>query len=267
MAAKREAANRTSRRTGFSIVLREKNTVVRGEAAWALGEIGAAAESVVPALIQALGDAEEFVREKASAALAKIGRVAVPSLIDATRRLASVKHQAAVMQVLLEIDANSVVNANSAGEEANADLSDEDQQTLDLFADVNPKRFLSLLQTYWCIGLVERDVMESANLAKGYAKLHEKLELLEAKFDSTPVNVSIGYIRETCLEKLAELFSCKPFSNIWSAEEVNPDLRIEERVGNRIHGRWTPRARKAWSYVNRFLTLRGWLPEIKRFDG
>jgi HEAT repeat protein len=45
---------------------------VRGNTAWALGEIGPKAAPAVPALSQALNDEEERVREKAAQALQRI---------------------------------------------------------------------------------------------------------------------------------------------------------------------------------------------------
>jgi HEAT repeat protein len=63
--------------------LRDSEEAVRARAAWLLGQIGAGAIEVVPALIVALQDQSEAVRRSAGEALATIGTKAVPALIAA----------------------------------------------------------------------------------------------------------------------------------------------------------------------------------------
>ena len=68
--------------------LKHANVENRIHAAYALGEIGPSARPAVPALAEALRDAEPVVQEWAADALAKIGPgagAAVPALIDALR--------------------------------------------------------------------------------------------------------------------------------------------------------------------------------------
>jgi HEAT repeat protein len=57
----------------------DSDWVVRGEAADALAEIGNSPEAARTALVQALGDTDEHVRKRASAAIKKLGISVVPS--------------------------------------------------------------------------------------------------------------------------------------------------------------------------------------------
>jgi HEAT repeat protein len=69
-------------------VLSSRDPYVRGFAVWSLGELGAAAEPAVPALVAALRD-EDDVPGVAAQALAKIGpaaRAAVPALLEVLGR-------------------------------------------------------------------------------------------------------------------------------------------------------------------------------------
>lgn len=59
------------------------NWMVRYSAAIALGRIGASNEEVVPALINALRDKDEYVSSEAADSLGKMGKMAVPNLINA----------------------------------------------------------------------------------------------------------------------------------------------------------------------------------------
>ncbi|AMV24080.1 Tetratricopeptide repeat protein [Gemmata sp. SH-PL17] len=128
----------------------------------------------------------------------------------------------------------------------------------------NPlSEWLVKLQVFWCIGMLDRDALESTDLALGYKQLASKLKNSNPQFAHIPLPRSIGYIRENCLADLESYFNCLPFSDsAWSGEEQQSALRIEGWVGSRAHGRWTPRARKAWIYVNRFLKLQGLRPTI-----
>ena len=65
--------------------LQDKNESIRASAAYALGDIGSAAQDAVPALTQALRDESTWVRRHATEALGLIGQPAqntVPALID-----------------------------------------------------------------------------------------------------------------------------------------------------------------------------------------
>ena len=65
--------------------LQDKNESIRASAAYALGDIGSAAQEAVPALTQALPDESTWVRRHATEALGLIGQSAqntVPALID-----------------------------------------------------------------------------------------------------------------------------------------------------------------------------------------
>ena len=61
------------------------NERIRSASAAALGRIGSAALKAIPALIAALGDADEGVRRNSATALGQIGSAAVPALIAALR--------------------------------------------------------------------------------------------------------------------------------------------------------------------------------------
>ncbi len=65
--------------------LSDTSAQVRRKAAYALGRIDADPDQVVGALVTALGDPDEDVRQSAQAALPKLGKTAVPHLIEAMK--------------------------------------------------------------------------------------------------------------------------------------------------------------------------------------
>ena len=66
-------------------LLEDGDLQVRCRAAWALGEMGPAAETAIPALVEALRDKDGLVRCYVASALAKIGPAAVPILTELLR--------------------------------------------------------------------------------------------------------------------------------------------------------------------------------------
>jgi HEAT repeat protein len=69
-------------------VLKDKDALLRGRAADALGNLSASAKAAVPALIEALQDEEDYVRTEAAQALGDIGKAAqaaVPALVAALK--------------------------------------------------------------------------------------------------------------------------------------------------------------------------------------
>jgi HEAT repeat protein len=70
----------------LAAVLHEQDdAIVRQRAVVALGEIGPAARTAVPALIGILKDSVNHLDEQAGEALVRIGPAAVPALIEATK--------------------------------------------------------------------------------------------------------------------------------------------------------------------------------------
>jgi HEAT repeat protein len=65
--------------------LSDPSAQVRRKAAYALGRIDADPDKVVGALITALGDPDEDVRQSAQSSLPKLGKAAVPNLIEAMK--------------------------------------------------------------------------------------------------------------------------------------------------------------------------------------
>ena len=85
--------------TGLIPILKEKDSDVRRAAARVLGEIGPAAKTAVPALIEMVGDADAKVRYAALTALAKIGPASpevVPAIVKALQDKDQVVRSAAL---------------------------------------------------------------------------------------------------------------------------------------------------------------------------
>ena len=60
----------------------------------------------------------------------------------------------------------------------------------------------------------------------------------------------------TIIKSLVNLFKCEPFnSQAWSANEGNPVLRDGSCGRSGKETRWTPRARTAWLYLDRYFQL------------
>jgi hypothetical protein len=212
-------------------------------AARVLGKLGPEALHVIPNLIEALrGDRKEPRYQAARTALIAFGRFAVPDLLRALE-------QATELEPVLLVPCQ------------------EDEHILAWFAAVDLAHYLKHLQVFWCIGIVEQAAFESAGQAVGYGKLTQQLRQLAPQFNLIRLPTSITYVSGTCLPNLDGLFDREPFySASWSEQERGLPLRDEFWNGDRQESCWTPKARTAWGYVDRFLTLRALLPVIKSPD-
>ena len=142
----------------------------------------------------------------------------------------------------------------------------EDEQILGWFKDVTMNNYRDALQVFWCIGLIEGDAMKSAERALGWGSLSKRLrDDLDPRFKLVKLPTSIKFLSVTCVPDLDGLFDRDPFySNAWTEEERPLPLRtVSTKKGERPQSRWTHKTWKAWQYVDRFLTLRNLLPEIK----
>jgi hypothetical protein len=212
-------------------------------------------------LISSLKDRE--LRKTSMEILERIGSLWIPNLKIICRQADPEVREAAI-QILAKIDPNAF-HPDSIKRE----LTAEEKQIVGWFESVNVelKECLQPLQVFWCIGVVDREAFLSGTLASGINKLPERLSQLKPTFNCLPLPLSSGYIRNTCLEILSSLFNQNPFLGAaWSDDEQMSHLRIERGVGKKKWGIWSPRARKAWHYVDRFLTLRGLLPQIMALE-
>ncbi len=95
--------------------LRDRSATVRRAAAWALGELelrpSSGLLSLAQALIAALRDRDSEVREAAVRALGKIGRPAVPPLLEALRSRQAQRSRPMIIAALKEIADRSAVPA------------------------------------------------------------------------------------------------------------------------------------------------------------
>ncbi len=183
----------------------------------------------------------------------------------AERRHKENRQQAA--KLLMEISMGPIVQeAIESGRQPI--LSEEDQRILMWFQDVDLTEYLTPLQVYWCIGQADRDAIESEGRAIGYGKLERRLKQLQPTFAQVRLFISNGYIRDSCLGVVYALLDKEPFySNAWTDEERRMEFRAPYPSGGRGGGRWTRRARKAFHYVDRFLSIMKYLPQITVTQG
>jgi len=225
----------------------------------ALGEIGAPA---TPALIEALKDADDEVRIRAANTLKRIGQPAIPGLKSA-RQHPDPNIRAAVLRILADLAPEDLIGGPGGLDSTSSTRTEEDERILAWFKDVHPKEYLEPLQLYWCIGQADRAAFESAGRALGYDRLQKRLKRLQPTFGKKRLNISNGYIRKSCLDLLDCLFDNEPFySNAWSDEERELALRVEYYWGGRKESSWTHKARTALHYVDRYLSIKEWLPDM-----
>jgi HEAT repeat protein len=234
------------------------------EAACALVSIGGPASTAAsPTLIAALIDSRPDIRLRATEALKKLGSTAVPALEEARILHPDPKTRLAVFPVLAELAPEKVLVEGAACEPNHPHPIPDDDRILSLFKDLDANHYLTIFQVFWCIGCVDRNAIESAGVALAYDKLQRQLRALDPHFHHHRLPTSISYIRETCLIHLETLFVRPPFRlSTPSDPESGLRLRREFNRGKRVHGRWTPEARTAWSYIDRFLSLTECLPVI-----
>ena len=118
--------------------LADRNATARQEAAEALGQIGPAAKPAVGALIAALGDADDAVRDAAAEALAVFGKDAVGPLTAALKHTdASVRRGAAAALGHMGPDARDAVPALIAMVKNDAD-SDVREAVVPALGSIGP---------------------------------------------------------------------------------------------------------------------------------
>jgi hypothetical protein len=236
---------------------------------------GIGSEAVPVLLAHAESSSHPRLWETVESVLLSMGEEARPALLHASdtsgpavallaRRLLRSFDEEAQAEALAEQELTEV---NSGVHATGVPVSAEDERILTWFKDVDLTQFLTPLQLFWCIGQVDRAAMESAGRALGYSRLHKRLKELQPTFTQKRLPKSIGYIRERCLEVVDGLFDKEPFySNAWSDIERGLALRAEYLWGDRKESCWTQKSRKAWGYVDRFLSVNRLLPEMTVAD-
>jgi hypothetical protein len=148
---------------------------------------------------------------------------------------------------------------------------EDDEHILALFRDVNLEEYLTSLQVFWYIGCVDRAAMQSAGPAMGVKKLTAMRESLKPNFRHYELPWNVAYFSETLYKKLDFLFGRPPFaSHAWPEAEreqlLRKDFERKSRHNTRGKGRdekqWTTKAWRAWKYINRFLIIKGLLPQL-----
>ena len=278
---------------GLATALRDPDLSVVFEVMTALGSIGAPSPEVLEGLVHFLDNVNSPFCGTAMSALTSIGSFA-PPVLGAIRRVATSTfsfdatqpvglgddddyraesysraerqhkwNRQQAVDLLAQIPLEVLVEDAAATATQKPVLSVEDERILGWFNEVDMTQYLVSLQVFWCIGYVEREAIESAGPALGWHKLNARLVRLNPQFTFAPLPTGVTYLREECIPSVDGLFDREPFhSNAWSDEEQGLELRKESMLKNRPQGIWTPKAQTAWGYVDRFLTLRGWLPAI-----
>jgi hypothetical protein len=233
-----------------------------------LSRIGKPVELIAPILVEALGKESKILRKVCASALHKMGDASVPWLakgMESTNGFV----RARATKILAKSHPDVFTQDNVSADPNIAILSAEDRQIVDWFSTIELGEYLNHLQLFWCIGLVDREALHSAKNALGYENLIMKLREQNPRFNEVELRFSNGYIRHGCLADLEGLFDREPFySEAWDADEIEPELRLGfgGKKGQTSYSRWTPKARKAWHYVDRFLTIRRLLPTIEKTE-
>lgn len=245
-------------------LLRHRDPFIRRWIAEAFGEMGEEATEAIPELIDVLTSPEEEdgVLVAVSDTLVQIGEKAVPALIDAGRHPED-QVRTRVLRVLAQINPVPLIEGVMEPEAALIVHSDEDQQILRWFDQIY-QTHLKLIQVFWCIGMFDHAALMVQGKAMGYRELEKRLEEQEAKnpsFKMLSLPKKESTLRFVCFPSLEEIFNAKPFQpDAWSEKETMPDLKKKNKEGTNLS--WTSRGRKAWEYVDRFLTIRTLLPPI-----
>lgn len=140
-----------------------------------------------------------------------------------------------------------------------------DEYLLAWFRTLDLGVWLQHLYLFWFIGTIEHDALMTNGHALGLARLERclKHELSESKCVAD-LHFSQSHIRKA-LEELESLFNMTPFPEwAWATSERCPDFRATLMNGNRQESRWTPRARRVWLLIDRFLTLADLKPTRNR---
>lgn len=229
----------------------------RWDARFPLRAIG---KEAVPYLLDILRHdrASAEMRGHVADTLEMIGKNAVPDLMAAWKDETGIIHYEAA-RILMRIDPDLIAGTSLKNEPARED----DERLLRWFDEFNLKDYQTDLQVFWCVGYVDREALQSAGTALGLKRLSQRLSEIDPHFKRKRLPRSIGYLRETCFESIYGLFDKEPFrSEAWSPEERTLEIRPGVKYKERDESRWTPKAWKAWQYVDRFLRMRKLLPTI-----
>lgn len=203
-------------------------------------------------------DPDPEPRRRAAKMLERIGSEAVPGLVAVWKDETDVIRNEAA-KILVQINPDLIVGIPLKNEPPGED----DERLLRWFDEFNLKDYQTDLQVFWCVGYVDREALQSAGTALGLKRLSQRLSEIDPHFKRKRLPRSIGYLRETCFESIYGLFDKEPFrSEAWSPEERTLEIRPGVKYKERDESRWTPKAWKAWQYVDRFLRMRKLLPTI-----
>lgn len=222
-------------------------------------------QDAVPYLLDALrrGHTNRRIRGHVAQALERIGKDAIPDLMALWKdETGVIRYEAA--RILAQIDPDLIVGIPFNTEP----LSEDDERLLRWFEQIDMTEYQTKVQVFWCVGYIDKEAIQSAGMALGLKRLSKRLREIDPIFKRDLLPVSIGYLRETCFQGINKLFNNEPFcSEAWAPEERTLGIRSEVKYKERREPCWTPKAWKAWQYVDRFLRLQKLLPTIINEDG
>jgi HEAT repeat protein len=212
------------------------------------------ADRAVPAVLQLLENGNEKLRQECIKTLEVISsRFSIPNLLNRSQRD---ELNGFTIRLFRQPEANPALDENP--------LSLEDERILKWFGEIKLQKYLGWLQLFWCIGKFDHVALMGLGKAMGTRDLEtalKKQERLNPRFKKLALAIKENTIRLHCIPALETLFNVSPFQpDAWSKDEQMADFRTQKKLGTNPF--WTPRGRKAWEYVDRFLTIRELLPPI-----
>ncbi len=230
---------------------------LRASAVGAIAGMGHLRTRAISAFAACVADDDLMRRYRSIEILKSLGvaaREAAPALLRALND-PSLNTRDAAAQALVEIGIY----------ESDLGLSEEDRRLIGWFKTVAIADHLQLLQVFWCVGVLEGDALLQCGDAMGYGKENIVLQHIKSKGAMSDLPVGESYLK-AMYEQLATMFNVAPFSNeAWDPTESCPDFRVERMRGKRVESQWTPRARRAWQYIDRFLEMSRLKPRFIHF--
>jgi internalin A len=161
-------------------------------------------------------------------------------------------------------------------------LLPDEEQVLEWLDELNPSDWLECLKVYWCIGQADKEALLRCGEAMGFGQLTRAIENVVAKqYAVGELSLRYSSLRKN-IQRMEDLFCHESCPAVWTEDERRPVVevadegagvrkkkrakgtplfrRVTEEQGKKAWSEWTPRARKVWVFVCRYLERRGVMP-------
>ena len=159
-----------------------------------------------------------------------------------------------------KLDDSNALSAPPCVDGRSVRLTASDEQIAKWFSPLTLGAWLKSFQVFWYVGRMDHEALMESGHAMGFNNLAKSLDKMRLKQQVDELPLAQNSIKQK-LKQLQEAIAKTIPLEAWAEDEQTQNFRIDYFVGMKKEHQWTPRARKAWLYVDRLLQKAGCSPK------